>query len=114
MRRAVLIAGALAAQATVARADDPRPVRSTATVEVIEDNKHVDDIIARVRAEQAAAASARPTEKLSDKINDKPVDKSARPPLPVTAPAPHDAASDRMRHLSQHVDHERHTPQKRR
>jgi hypothetical protein len=49
---AALVGGSLAAGGA-ARADGPAQVRSTATVEVIDDPKQVDDIIARVRAQQA-------------------------------------------------------------
>lgn len=67
---------ALAATASVARADDTR-VRTTATVEVLDDKAQIDDVISRLRAVPPApdGAQARPGAQL----------KQERPPAPTTA-----------------------------
>lgn len=60
MRRVLLFSFAstlgAAFSASAARADDaPRRVRATASVEVLDDTRHVDDIISRMKAASAAA-----------------------------------------------------------
>jgi len=72
--------GLVAAVGGVARADDTR-VRTSATVEVIDDRAQIDDVISRLRAHQALG------------------DKSAKPPeqagnLKVERPAPPTATTD--------------------
>jgi hypothetical protein len=63
-----------------ALADGPAQVRSTATVEVIDDARQVEDIIARVRAQQAIDA-ARPATPPSRQVA--PATRVQRPALPA-------------------------------
>jgi hypothetical protein len=60
MRRLVLALGMVAAASGVAFADDTR-VRTTATVEVIDDRAQIDDVISRLRAQQALDKQATAT-----------------------------------------------------
>lgn len=80
-RRAILLAFAgTALGGGAAVADGPAQVRSTATVEVIDDPRQVDDIIARVRAQQARE-QARPQTPPIQQVAAPP--KIQRPALPA-------------------------------
>ncbi len=57
MRRLILALGMVAAGSGVAFADDTR-VRTSATVEVIDDQGQIDEVISRLRAQQALGNQA--------------------------------------------------------
>ncbi|HEY2747343.1 MAG TPA: hypothetical protein VGL86_22125 [Polyangia bacterium] len=60
MTRLILALGLLAATGGVAFADDTR-VRTSATVEVIDDRAQIDDVISRLRAQQARGSQGAAT-----------------------------------------------------
>jgi hypothetical protein len=96
-RRTIFLGGILWAAA--AAADEPprkRPVRTSATVEVIDDARHVEDIISRMRTQQQA--QQQPQQQPAERAPGAPpvetrkpapvsTARSERPPLPSEGPA---------------------------
>jgi hypothetical protein len=82
MRRFILAFAFVTAASGAAFADDTR-VRSSATVEVLDDKAQIDDVISRMRNQQQAAADARTA--AADAAKTAGTLKQDRPPAPPAA-----------------------------
>lgn len=85
--RNLIVAVAFAAGSPVRADDAPRRVRSTATVEVIDDARNVDDIISRMKS-QPAPGSAKPGEAVRRDLPQGPRGESPRDDAPRKPVAP--------------------------